>query len=67
LLTIREREVIAALVRERLAHNRTIAEHLNLSEHMLRNHLNSIYGKLGIENRMEFISTRPNGLAKSAS
>ena len=52
-LTRKEREIIAALVREGGSTNKRIADHLNISEHTLRNHLSSIYGKLHVANRLE--------------
>ena len=52
-LTRKEREIIAAIVREGGASNKRIADRLNISDHTLRNHLNSIYGKLGVGNRLE--------------
>lgn len=67
-LTEREREVIEALVKERSAHNKAIAEHLNISGHTLRNHLSSIYDKLGLENRMElYLYATDHGLASGAA
>jgi two-component system nitrate/nitrite response regulator NarL len=65
-LTAREREVIAVLVQERSAHNKTIADALNIADHTLRNHLSSIYSKLGLENRMElYIYATDHGIAKT--
>ena len=52
-LTRKEREIIAALVKEGGSTNKRIADHLNISEHTLRNHLSSIYGKLHVANRLE--------------
>ena len=52
-LTAREREVIAAVVGRGQSTNRKIAEHLNMSEFTLRNHLTTIYDKLGVENRLD--------------
>lgn len=67
-LTARERQVIAALVEERSANNKTIAEQLNISDHTLRNHLRSIYSKLGLENRMElYLYATDHGLASGAA
>ena len=54
-LTAAERKVVAAVVRQKSAPNKVIAEALHLSEHTLRNHLSSIYGKLGINKRIELI------------
>jgi DNA-binding NarL/FixJ family response regulator len=53
LLTARECEVIAVMVEQRSAPNKTIAERLHISDHTLRNHLSAIYSKLGLKNRME--------------
>lgn len=52
-LTPTERRVVVAVARGRGATNRKLAEQLNMSEHTLRNHLASIYPKLGVENRIE--------------
>jgi two-component system, NarL family, nitrate/nitrite response regulator NarL len=54
-LTAAERKVVAAVVRQRSAPNKVIAEALHVSEHTLRNHLSSIYGKLGINKRVELV------------
>ncbi|HSA70947.1 MAG TPA: LuxR C-terminal-related transcriptional regulator, partial [Burkholderiales bacterium] len=37
------------------APNKVIAAALHLSEHTLRNHLSSIYGKLGINKRVDLV------------
>ncbi len=50
-LTEREREV-AALIAEGL-HNRAIAARLGITENTVRHHLTSIYGKLGVTDRLE--------------
>ncbi len=52
-LTAREREMIQAVAREAAAPGKVIARHLCISEHTLRNHLSSIYNKLGLSNRMD--------------
>jgi DNA-binding CsgD family transcriptional regulator len=52
-LTPREREVIAAVVARGQSTNKKIAGHLNMSEFTLRNHLTTIYDKLGVENRLD--------------
>jgi two-component system, NarL family, nitrate/nitrite response regulator NarL len=52
-LTRKEREVIATLVQTGGSTNKWIAGHLKISEHTLRNHLSSIYGKLHVANRLE--------------
>jgi two-component system nitrate/nitrite response regulator NarL len=51
-LTPRERQSIAAIAGDPHAPGKTIAERLHISEHTLRNHLTSIYGKLGVANRL---------------
>lgn len=52
-LTRKEREVVAAVVREGGSTNKRIADHLHISDHTLRNHLSSIYAKLSVGNRLE--------------
>jgi len=52
-LTLREREIIDVIIKQGRSTNKQIAVHLNMSEHTLRNHLSSIYGKLEVENRLE--------------
>ncbi|MCE9684603.1 response regulator transcription factor [Halomonas alkalisoli] len=52
-LTRREREVITAVLDNPTAHARAIARLLHISERTLRNHLSSIYTKLGIASRLE--------------
>jgi len=52
-LTVREREIIALAASNAGATAKTIAEKLSISEHTLRNHLTSIYEKLGVANRLE--------------
>jgi DNA-binding NarL/FixJ family response regulator len=52
-LTLREREIIDVIIKQGRSTNKQIAGHLNMSEHTLRNHLSSIYSKLGVENRLE--------------
>ena len=55
-LTVREREIIALSAANAGATARAIAEKLHISEHTLRNHLTSIYGKLGVANRLELFA-----------
>jgi DNA-binding NarL/FixJ family response regulator len=55
-LTLREREIIALTATHAGATARTIAEKLHISEHTLRNHLTSIYEKLGVANRLELFA-----------
>lgn len=52
-LTVREREIIALAASNAGATAKVIAEELSISEHTLRNHLTSIYEKLGVANRLE--------------
>ena len=51
-LTPRERHSIAAVASDAAAPGRVIASRLHISEHTLRNHLTSIYSKLGVPNRL---------------
>ena len=52
-LTSKERKIIAALVHGSGTPARQLADQLCISEHTLRNHLTSIYRKLGVYNRLE--------------
>ncbi len=51
-LTEREREIVAALSRYTAMSAVQVAQKLHISEHTLRNHLTSIYGKLGVTSRL---------------
>lgn len=51
-LTVREREIIETMVRLPSAKQLVIALELGMSEHTLRNHLTTIYDKLGVRGRM---------------
>jgi DNA-binding CsgD family transcriptional regulator len=42
-------------VRHRSAPNKVVAAGLHISEHTLRNHLSAIYGKLGVNRRLDLI------------
>jgi DNA-binding NarL/FixJ family response regulator len=55
-LTRRERQTIAEITKDAAAGGKLIAERLNISENTLRNHLNSIYGKLGLSSRLELFA-----------
>lgn len=52
-LTPKEREIVRAVVRHRGAKNFVVADELHISEHTLRNHLTTIYDKLGVHGRLE--------------
>lgn len=52
-LTGREREVVDVVANHAGASTKAIADLLHISEHTVRNHLTSIYGKLGVLNRLE--------------
>lgn len=66
-LTQRERDVVAALVRHAGAKQLVIADALDMSEHTLRNHLTTIYNKLGVRGRLELhLFATHHGLARAA-
>lgn len=66
-LTRRESETIASLADDPSAPGKLVAERLNISEHTLRNHLTSIYSKLGLTNRVDLYAfAYRNGLSKNA-
>lgn len=52
-LTTREREIVDVISSHPGANTKAIADKLHISEHTVRNHLTSIYGKLGVLNRLE--------------
>lgn len=52
-LTRKERLTVSEIARDASASSREIAQRLCISEHTLRNHLTSIYSKLGLRSRME--------------
>ena len=52
-LTARELKIIHAVVESSGALNKSLAQRLFISDHTLRNHLTSIYQKLGVSNRLE--------------
>lgn len=52
-LTAKERKIIDAVIEGSGALNKALAQRLFISEHTLRNHLTSIYQKLGVSNRLE--------------
>lgn len=52
-LTAKELKIIFAVVESSETLNKSLAQRLFISDHTLRNHLTSIYQKLGISNRLE--------------
>lgn len=52
-LTAKERKIIGMVVDGNGALNKELAQRAFISEHTLRNHLSSIYQKLGVGNRLE--------------
>jgi DNA-binding NarL/FixJ family response regulator len=52
-LTPRERKVLHAVVDNKVRTNKDLAKQLFISESTLRNHLSSIYQKLGVGNRLD--------------
>lgn len=65
-LTEREREVVAHTALHAGATAREIAQALHISDNTLRNHLTSIYSKLGVANRLElFAYAHRHGLDKT--
>ncbi|MCG6576626.1 DNA-binding response regulator [Pseudomonas sp. AF32] len=54
-LTLRERELIHAIVGDPSAKYISIAERLGISEHTVHNHLSNIYQKLNLINRIDLL------------
>lgn len=52
-LTAREKQALAAVASDSAAPGKVLASRLCISEHTLRNHLSSIYSKLGVQNRVD--------------
>jgi len=52
-LTPREREIVSLMVRSAGDKLLAVADALGMSEHTLRNHLTTIYSKLGVRGRLE--------------
>ena len=67
-LSDREREIIAAVASDTGATAKSVSEQLHISEHTVRNHLTSIYDKLGVANRLAlFAYAHKHGLIKRLS
>lgn len=65
-LTPREHKIIVSIVQGNGALNRSLAHSLFISEHTLRNHLVSIYKKLGVANRLElYVYAVKHGLGEA--
>ena len=54
-LTAREREIVAALVNFESSTNEDISDRLCISGSTLKNHLSTIYHKLGVANRVQLL------------
>ena len=67
-LTAREKKLIVAMLCSETAPGKVIASRLCISEQTLRNHLSSIYGKLGVHNQQkQHTNTAKNELYRLAS
>jgi DNA-binding NarL/FixJ family response regulator len=67
-LTPREREIVDTLVKMASDKLLVVADTLNMSEHTLRNHLTTIYSKLGVRGRLELhVLATSSGAFKPAS
>jgi two-component system nitrate/nitrite response regulator NarL len=63
-LTPRERKVLRAVIEHNTQSNKGLAKQLFISESTLRNHLSSIYQKLGVNNRLAlYIYAQRRGLS----
>ena len=66
-LTAGERDIVAAVTEYKGAPNKVIADALKISSHTLRNHLASIYNKLGVHRRLDLVLyAMQHGLDKRA-
>lgn len=66
-LTERQKEIVTVLVAHGGLPAKTIAARLQISEHTLRNHLATIYEKLGVANRLELYQfAQKYGLIRSS-
>lgn len=67
-LTRREREIISRVVQRKSSPIKVIADEMHVSAHTLRNHLTSIYEKLGLHSRLElFMYATERGLHRLAA
>jgi two-component system nitrate/nitrite response regulator NarL len=66
-LTPRELEIVITMARSAGSKQMAVAEDLGMSEHTLRNHLTTIYNKLGVRGRLELhVFSTAHGLGSSA-
>ena len=65
-LTARERELVDELLQDPSGNYGRIASKLHISEHTVRNHLTSIYSKLGLQNRLELLVFASKARKRSA-
>jgi len=63
-LTPKERLVVDTVMQNVSCPNREIAERMHISENTLRNHLTSIYAKLGLAGRMELFTLLSNNRSR---
>lgn len=67
LLTPRERQTLLVLAKDAASPAKVLAKQLHISEYTLRNHLTSIYSKLGVSNRTELYAfAHRHGFVKEA-
>ena len=66
-LTPRERRVLQTVVANKVRTNRDLAKILFISESTLRNHLSSIYQKLGVSNRLDLYVYAQSHLVTNAA
>lgn len=67
-LTPREREIVAILLQRSGAKLLSVADEVRMSGHTLRNHLTTIYSKLGVRGRLELhVYASAHGLAAPVS
>jgi DNA-binding NarL/FixJ family response regulator len=63
-LTPRERKVMQAIIENKVRTNKGLARQLFISESTLRNHLSSIYQKLGVRNRLDlYVYAHDHGIS----